>query len=97
MSSSFSISSILKPIFSAFTSFLNSIIYSFSSLFSTIFGSFGGAAANMFNSFGAATASYGIAGPIVFVASIGGAIIVGFAIFMIVGPEKDITEAEDDL
>jgi hypothetical protein len=97
MSSSFNISSILNPIFSAFSSFLNAIVSAFSNLFVTIFGSFGNATAIMFVSFGASTATYGIAAPIVFVASLGGAIIVAFGVFMIIGPEKDITEAEDDL
>ena len=96
-SSGFSAGSIIKPIFSAFNLFLNSIVGAFSNLFTTIFGSFGNSVAIMFASFGASTATYGVAGPIVFVASLGGAIIVAFGVFMIIGPEKDITEAEDDL
>ena len=95
--SSFNINSILNPIFSSFTSFLSIIVGAFSNLFVLVFGSFGDAVAVMFVSFGASTATYGIAAPIVFVASLGGAIIVAFGVFMIVGPEKDITEAEDDL
>ncbi|MHB1507477.1 MAG: hypothetical protein ACYCUZ_05410 [Cuniculiplasma sp.] len=96
-STGFNIGSILKPIFSSFNYFLLSIVQAFSGLFTTIFGSFGNATAIMFTSFGASTTSYGIAAPIVFVGSLGGAIIVAFGVFMIVGPEKDITEAEDDL
>ena len=94
---SFSLTSVLNPILSSFGEFVKSIVGIFTNLFATIFGSFGNSVAIMFASFGSATAAYGIAAPILFVASLGGAIIVGFAVFMIVGPEKDITEAEDDL
>ncbi len=94
---SFSLSSILNPIMNAFGSFIQDMVGIFSNLFATVFGSFGNSVAIMFSSFGSATAQYGIAAPILFVASLGGAVIVGFAVFMVVGPEKDITEAEDDL
>lgn len=90
-------SSTLNSIIGLFLGFFRSIMNSFSSLFSAIFGSFGGSISTMFSVFSSSLGPYKVFAPIVFVASLGGAVVVGFGVFMIIGPEKDMTEAEDDL
>lgn len=91
------LTSIESPLEKIFLSIISTIATAFTGLFTTIFGSFGSSISTMFSVFSSSLGPYQVIAPIIWVASLGGAVIVGFGVFMIVGPEKDVTEAEDDL
>lgn len=95
--SSLGITSLFKSIISLLLKFLGVIMSGISGMFVVIFGGLGNSVVIMLQSFGFSTAQYGILGPIVFVAGLGGAFLVGYLLLVPTKMEEDVVQAEDDV
>lgn len=96
-SSGISGATIFNGLWSIILGLLNSLAQDIDILFGDIFAGLGGSIVDMFNTFGASFGPYGIWAPIVFVVSLGGAMVIGFVILDVVDAEKDVTGFENDV
>ena len=96
-SSGISASNIFNGIWSIVLSLFDSLAQDIGVLFGDIFSGLGGSIVDMFNTFGMSFGPFGIWAPIAFVASLGGAMVIGFVILDVVDAEKDVTGFENDV
>jgi hypothetical protein len=94
---SLGLTDLFKGIISLLLNFLGVIMSGISGMFRVIFGGLGNSVVIMLQSFGFSTAQYGILGPIVFVAGLGGAFLVGYLMLVPTRAEEDVVQAEDDI
>lgn len=89
-------SQIWTDIWNLLYGFIQIILNGLGSLFTDIFSGFGQSIDYMFQGFGFSMSGYGVWGPLMFVVGIGVALLVGFLIFAVIGPLKDLVGMEDD-
>ncbi|WMT51855.1 MAG: hypothetical protein RE471_03000 [Ferroplasma sp.] len=94
---SLGLTDLFKGIISLLLKFLGVIMSGISGMFVVIFGGLGNSVVIMLQSFGFSTAQYGILGPMVFVAGLGGAFLVGYLFLVPTRAEEDVVQAEDDI
>lgn len=78
-------------------SFLGTITKGIGTMFNTIFSGMGSGLASAFKGWGSSIGQYGIWGLAILVISVMVALILLYGFFMILEPEKDISEEEEEL
>ncbi|MBX8634797.1 MAG: hypothetical protein KHF84_09895, partial [Thermoplasmata archaeon] len=88
---------IFNSIWGLLMGFLQTIMNGLGTMFGGIFSGFTQSIDIMFQGFGFSLSGYGVYGPMMFVFGIGIALLLGFLIFAVIGPLKDLVGMEDDL
>lgn len=88
---------IFNSIWGLLMGFLQTIMNGLGTMFGGIFSGFTQSIDIMFQGFGFSLSGYGVYGPMMFVFGIGFALLLGFLIFAVIGPLKDLVGMEDDL
>ena len=88
---------IFNSIWGLLMGFLQTIMNGMGNMFDGIFSGFTQSIDIMFQGFGFSLSGYGVYGPMMFVFGIGIALLLGFLIFAVIGPLKDLVGMEDDL
>jgi hypothetical protein len=88
---------VFNSIWGLLMGFLQDIMNGLGTMFNGIFSGFTQSIDIMFQGFGFSLSGYGVYGPLMFVFGIGIALLMGFLIFAVIGPLRDIVGMEDDL
>lgn len=88
---------VFNSIWGLLMGFLQDIMNGLGTMFGGIFSGFTQSIDIMFQGFGFSISGYGVYGPLMFVFGIGIALLMGFLIFAVIGPLRDIVGMEDDL
>ena len=88
---------IFNSIWGLLMGFLQTIMNGLGTMFGGIFSGFTQSIDIMFQGFGFSLSGYGVYGPMMFVFGIGIALLLGFLIFAVIGPLKDLVGMEDEL
>lgn len=93
----FSVNTVMNAIWGLFYTFLQDIMKDMATLLGDITAGFGGGLGNAFNAWGSSFNKYGIWALAMLVISIMIALIIAYLFFMILAPEKQIAEEEEEL
>ena len=88
---------VFNSIWGLLMGFLQDIMNGLGTMFGGIFSGFTQSIDIMFQGFGFSISGYGVYGPLMFVFGIGIALLMGFLIFAVIGPLRDVVGMEDDL
>ncbi len=88
---------VFNSIWGLLMGFLQTMMNGLGTMFGGIFSGFTQSIDIMFQGFGFSLSGYGVYGPLMFVFGIGIALLMGFLIFAVIGPLRDIVGMEDDL